>query len=114
MIIKFLHGLNNLRKWFLVIWNDRDDDYFFVYNILKFKLNLTLKELTKEPIDGYVYTNLRNKIKWIKTSIRLIDKLKNESYLDSTLDDFGIRSHDKAKRLLFKILDQYLETWPYY
>jgi hypothetical protein len=34
----FIYGVKNLWNWFSIIWKDRDWDYDFTYNLLKFKL----------------------------------------------------------------------------
>ena len=34
----FANGLRNLRRWFLVIWKDRDHDHTYIYKILQHKL----------------------------------------------------------------------------
>jgi hypothetical protein len=54
------------------------------------------------------------------TCVRLIDKIQNESYYDGFYEldkrssealKMAIDKHNKAKRLLFKILEQKIEHW---
>jgi len=34
----FMQGIRNLRRWFAVIWKDRDHDHTYIYKILQHKL----------------------------------------------------------------------------
>lgn len=52
--------------------------------------------------------------------VRLIEKVQNEEYLTELINDdeitreklaAGERKHIKAKRILFKLLDNYIERW---
>lgn len=38
---QFLIGINNLIYYFKVIWNDRDDDYYYILKLLRVKLAKT-------------------------------------------------------------------------
>ncbi len=51
---------------------------------------------------------------------RLMKKVQDEEYLFEFIGDDeitreqidkGVKKHDKAKRILFKLLDQYIERW---
>jgi len=53
-------------------------------------------------------------------AVRLIEKVQNEDYLmEMIIDDnltkekiiAGERKHNKAKRILFKLLENYIERW---
>lgn len=53
-------------------------------------------------------------------AVRLIEKVQNESYMDELINDdkitiekivAGYKQHNKAKRILFKLLDNYIERW---
>lgn len=41
------YGISNLKKWFPIIWNDRDWDYIYLFEILKFKIK-EMERLQKE------------------------------------------------------------------
>ena len=52
--------------------------------------------------------------------VRLIEKVQNEDYMNELINDdditiekirAGQKKHDKAKRILFKLLDNYIERW---
>lgn len=56
----------------------------------------------------------------IMLAVRLIEKVQNEDYLMEFINDDNLtrekiiaaeRKHNKAKRILFKLLDQYIERW---
>ena len=110
------YGVKNLYKWFWVIWNDRDWDHHYILQVLKFKLEKQANHLTK---NGF-HNNAQRDAELMMTCVRLIDKLQNEYYYDE-LCKSGVRSseavqnviakHKKAKRLLFKIMNDRIEEW---
>ena len=110
------YGVKNLYKWFWVIWNDRDWDHHYIFQVLKFKLEKQANHLTK---NGF-HNNAQRDAELMMTCVRLIDKLQNEYYYDE-LCKSGVRSseavknviakHNKAKRLLFKIMNDRIEEW---
>ncbi len=72
------YGIYNLFTWFIVIWTDRNYDYFFIYYLLKKKLKLLSKHIDKHSL--HVYKN--KSIKKIKICLLLIDRIiKNDYYL---------------------------------
>ena len=110
------YGLKNLYKWFWVIWNDRDWDHHYIFQVLKFKLEKQANHLAE---NGF-HNNAQRDAELMMTCVRLIDKLQNEYYYDE-LCKSGVRSseavknviakHKKAKRLLFKIMNDRIEEW---
>ena len=110
------HGVKNLYKWFWVIWKDRDWDHHYIFEVLKFKLEKQAKHLA----DVGFHNDAQRDAERIMTCVRLINKLQNEEYYDE-LSESGVRSseaiqividrHNKAKRLLFKILNDRIEEW---
>jgi hypothetical protein len=68
----FFHSIYNLYRWFPVIWRDVDYDCYDIYNVLKFKLNNQANYLEE-------YDSSR-KSEWIRTCIRLIDRIQDEYY----------------------------------
>ena len=110
------YGVQNLYKWFWVIWKDRDWDHHYIFQVLKFKLEKQAKHLAEV---GF-HNNAQRDAELMMTCVRLINKLQNESYYDE-LSKFGVRSseavqividrHNKAKRLLFKIMNERIESW---
>jgi hypothetical protein len=110
------YGVQNLYKWFWVIWKDRDWDHHYIFQILKFKLEKQAKHLA----DVGFHNDAQRDAELMMTCVRLIDKLQNEYYYDE-LCKSGVRSseavqnviakHKKAKRLLFKIMNDRIEEW---
>ena len=110
------YGVKNLYKWFWVIWNDRDWDHHYIFQVLKFKLEKQASHLAE---NGF-HNNAQRDAELMMTCVRLIDKLQNEYYYDE-LCKSGVRSseavknviakHKKAKRLLFKIMNDRIEEW---
>ena len=110
------YGVKNLYKWFWVIWNDRDWDHYYIFQVLKFKLEKQANHLAE---NGF-HNNAQRDAELMMTCVRLINKLQNEYYYDE-LCKSGVRSseavqnviakHKKAKRLLFKIMNDRIEEW---
>ena len=110
------YGVKNLYKWFWVIWNDRDWDHHYIFQVLKFKLEKQASHLAE---NGF-HNNAQRDAELMMTCVRLIDKLQNEYYYDE-LCKSGVRSseavqnviakHNKARRLLFKIMNDRIEEW---
>ena len=110
------YGVKNLYKWFWVIWNDRDWDHHYIFQVLKFKLEKQANHLAENSF----HNEAQRDAELMMTCVRLIDKLQNEYYYDE-LCKSGVRSseavknviakHKKAKRLLFKIMNDRIEEW---
>ena len=101
-------GIKNLWKWFPIIWKDRDWDYYYIFQVLKFKLEKQAKHLGGRDAE------------LMMTCVRLINKLQNEEYYEEYYDSRPMNNemmykcqaqHDKAKRLLFKIMNDRIDSW---
>ena len=111
------YGVRNLYRWFWIIWKDRDWDQYYIFEILKFKLENQAKHLYKF---GY-HEGAERDAERIMTCVRLIEKIQNEDYYEEMhsnnekityeLIDKYVAKHNKAKRLLFKMLDNWVEEW---
>lgn len=107
--------IKNIIRWIPILWKDRDWDYWHTFEILKTKLKFQSEHFRKH---GYHESSERDAEK-MELCIRLIDKVQNEYYLDKALrQDFtdevmisAVIKHDKAKRILFKLLEQNIESW---
>ena len=73
---RFTSGIKNLWKWFPIIWKDRDYDFDFIFEILKFKLNNIANRL--EETNRFV--DSAKQASKIKTCIRLIQKIQDDYY----------------------------------
>jgi hypothetical protein len=113
----FFKRVRNLYRWLPIIWKDQDWDYWHTFEILKTKLKFQSEHFRKY---GYHVSSERDAER-MELCIRLIDKVQNEYYLDEQLmkkdpvtdKDIkdAIRRHDKAKKLLFSILENNIESW---
>lgn len=118
-IRNILTGLKNIWKWRKVIYKDRDWDYWFVYEILKTKLQFQADHLIQY---GH-HENAEVYAKQILECVDLIDKVQNEYYVDTALTGLWdhewtyemfketIHKQDEAKKLLFKTLEDNIEYW---
>jgi len=115
-IRKFFKSVNNLIRWFPIIWKDRDWDHYYILEILKHKLIFMSKNIRKNGNHALAEYDANK----MMLCVRLIDKIQNERYMEDlidkdklTMDDLnrGIAKQNKAKKLLFKILEQNIERW---
>ena len=164
----FIYGIKNLWKWFPIIWNDRDFDHYYIWEVLKFKLSKQSAYLKKRN----THDSTERSVERMKLCITLINRIKTEYYTDEfhsyyedkliftpiqdtkstslsfelvserykeyfdkysriykqviTMRDppyittntkfgiginMGLINHNRAKKLLYKILEQNLEQW---
>jgi hypothetical protein len=109
------YGIQNLYKWFWVIWKDRDWDHHYIFEVLKFKLEKQAKHLGERNW----HESSKREAELMMTCVRLINKLQNEEYYEAYYDSkpmnnslkIVIDRHNKAKRLLFKIMNDRIEEW---
>lgn len=109
-------GIKNLWKWFPIIWKDRDWDYYYIFQVLKFKLEKQAKHLGKRNW----HESSKRDAEIMMTCVRLINKLQNEEYFEAYYDSKPMNNeminkclaqHSKAKRLLFRIMEEKIESW---
>ena len=110
------YGVQNLYKWFWVIWRDRDWDQHYIFEVLRFKLEKQANHLAKLGS----HESSERGAELMMTCVRLIEKIQSESYHDEAFDgkEYSqelaqkcMDKHNKAKRLLFKILNDRIERW---
>ena len=70
------YGINNLIKWFPVIWKNRDWDHYFIYVILRHKLHLTEEHIRV----CNNHTTAQQTAKKIKICVNLLDRLISDEY----------------------------------
>lgn len=78
------YGIQNLIKWFPIIWQDRDWDYTYIYNLLQFKL----EKQSKHCIKYALHTTSESDAQIMATCARLIEKIKEEFYETEYIDYF--------------------------
>lgn len=115
-IRRFIRRTKNLVRWLPIIWKDEQWDYYHIFEILKHKLLFTAEHTRKY---GYHAFSDRDADRMM-LCVRLIEKVQNEDYMMELVDDNDItkeklesakKKQDKAKRILFKLLDQHIERW---
>lgn len=115
-IRSIIEGLTNLWKWRRAIYQDRNWDHWFIYQILKTKLeyqaNHIEKNGTHENSDRYVLQ--------MREVIGLIDIVQNEKIIDEALQadkwsqelfEETERKHNEAKKELFTKLHDGIDYW---
>jgi hypothetical protein len=115
-IRQFRRRLINLFRWLPIIWKDEQWDHYYIFEILKHKLIFMSKNIRKTGN----HTLAEYDANRMMLAVRLIDKVQNEDYLIEFIDDdnitrekieLGISKHNKAKHILFKLLENYIERW---
>lgn len=81
IIPNFLRGVKNLYFWFPIIWKDRDWDYSFLLEVMKFKISRMSKNHVRTS-----YVGQERNIERMNLAIILIDKIQNEYYKEEHLD----------------------------
>jgi len=69
-------GIQNLIKYFKIIWNDRNWDHTFFLEIMRFKLNLISKEFSKVKH----YEGWEEDVVNMKFALEILDRLIAEDY----------------------------------
>lgn len=115
----FKSGVKNLIKWFPIVWRDRDWDYSFIFQNLKFKLQETGKYIeSKKRFEGWEFV-----VRDINICIKLIDRIDSDFYETEYIDykedkyDFiPIEGKPDFKELkitnIWENLDDYFKKYP--
>jgi hypothetical protein len=116
-IKQFIRNIKRVLHWLPIIWNDRDWDYYYIYEILKQKLIATEEYIRKDGIHIYNKADADS----IRKAIRLIEVVQHEHFIDTYLsegdwyNDEGMRKaiedQDKARQELFEYLNNNIEKW---
>ena len=115
-IRRVIRRTKNLFRWLPVIWRDEQWDYHFIFEILKYKLTIMSEYIRK---NGH-HTSAEYDADRMMLAVRLIDKVQNEEYIDELIDynnltkeivDKADAKQAKAKRILFKLLENNIEKW---
>lgn len=116
-IKRFFENIKNIFHWLPVIWKDRDWDDWYIYEVLRFKLERTSKYLKKNNL----FVGVERECQYIDTCVRLIKKLQDEYYTIEYFDyyDVDMKWHDsdrpKCKTLSFETtrdnLDEYFKKY---
>ena len=78
----FFKSISNIIRWVPILWKDRDWDHSFIYAILSFKLKNQSEYIRK--VDAH--TSSQYDSDKMMLCVRLIEKVKEESYVIEYLD----------------------------
>ena len=84
----FIHGIENLRRWFPIIWNDCQFDQVFLFDIVQKKLEL-MEEFFNS--DRAWSATAKEEAANIRKAIDLIIYLKEEKYEEEAFEEFHRR-----------------------
>ena len=103
-----LYGIQNLIKYFNVIWNDRDWDFNYFFYLLKKKLQC-MEDYTRRYGN---HEDSEQDADNIKKCIELINKLIEDDYINKPRNYRNeIERRESDKKLLFQILNEHIEGW---
>ena len=80
---QFIQGVRNLIKWFPIVWRDRDWDYSFTYDMLKFKMEQQANHISENSI----FQNRQTHLDHARTMAKLI-KYNLEDYYGMEYFDY--------------------------
>lgn len=69
-------GFKNLYQWFRIIWSDRNWDHTYFLQIMKFKI----ERMADYHESRQFYVGWENNVKWMRTCVRLIDRMIDTTY----------------------------------
>ena len=122
----FIEGIKNLWKWFPVIWKDRDWDSFFIYEVIRVKLNNQADYIGGKNR----HTRAKRDAELMRLTSRLIQRCQDDHYdmeymdyhesnilwLDITDKDDIPEKYRDSKRLeieeISENFDEYFKKYP--
>lgn len=92
----FKRGLQNIRKWFPIIWKDADWDHTYITTVLKFKIDNTAKYIAEKQR----HIGFEDDVRYMQLASKLIDKIWGDNgyeseYYDYNKSDFNFIPDDK-------------------
>lgn len=73
---EFIIGVKNLIKWFPIVWKDRDWDYHYIFEVLKFKIKKQAKYIDKKNR----FEDSKRKVEIMNVVTKLIQFEQDEMY----------------------------------
>ena len=73
---RFVRRIKNLFRWLPVIWKDEQWDYYYIFEILKFKLKNQAEYIGNKDR----HTRAKRDAEVMMTCVRLLEKVKTEEY----------------------------------
>lgn len=87
-----INGIKNIIKWIPIIYKDRDYDYYYILETLKFKLN----NQSKYTLNKSKHISASADSKMMNLCIKLISKIQDDYYLTEWLD-YEVTKHEFKK-----------------
>jgi hypothetical protein len=78
----FIKGIQNLWKWFPVVWKDRDYDDHYIWQVIIFKI----KNQAKYIGDRDFHVSAKRDAEIMMTCVRLMEKVSDEYYQMEYMD----------------------------
>jgi len=75
---QFFKSLYNVYRWLPIIWKDRDYDYFYIFEVLKFKIKNQINYL---KVEGH-HQEDKFDIQRMETCLKLIERVQTDYYQD--------------------------------
>lgn len=99
--INVKYGVANYAKWFPTVWNDRDWDEYYLYKVMKFKLN-KMAHLHKYYDHS---TESEQTASQLKAASDLCGKPANYDYSGEALQNFREKYPDFELEITFDLVD---------
>ena len=112
----YLRRIKNIIRWMPVLWRDEQWDYYYIYEVLKHKLTIMAANIRENGN----HVTAKYDADRMMLCVKLIGMVQSEYYCTKAFENREITSelvkssykqHNKAKRILFKMLDNYIERW---
>lgn len=81
-----IYGVKNLVLWLPIIWQDRNWDFYFIYVMMRYKLNLTGSHILKHNNHTRAEQDAYN----IQLCVNLLDRLIADNYHET-----AFKNHDE-------------------
>lgn len=112
-------GISNIIKYFKIVWNDRDYDYTYIFNILRFKLEKQAKYIN----DKNRFISSRRNAELMLLTSRLIELIKGDVYDTEYMDYYESKIEfvpygDKKdlfsmeETMIYENFDEYFKKYP--
>ena len=112
-------GISNIIKYFKIVWNDRDYDYTYIFNILRFKLEKQAKYIN----DKNRFISSRRNAELMLLTSRLIELIKEDAYDTEYMDYYESKIEfvpygDKKdlfsmeETMIYENFDEYFKKYP--
>jgi hypothetical protein len=118
---EIINGISNIIKWAPIIYKDRNWDYRYIFEMLKFKLIQQRKEL----VNANIHTRIEDANRYITICLNLIELIQEEyhacEYLDYVESNFrfeptgeqyeGQNTYELKDEIISERYDEYLNKY---